>query len=192
MRAFEPGQYIAIGRVLGGGNGAGRLVQRTYSIGSSAKKRESVELFIVRVDEGELTSWLMDEGEGARVWLAPRAKGRFTLESFERGKDLVLVATGTGIAPYLSMYRTYRDDPPWRRIVIINGARYAADLGYRRELEAEAAKRRDLVYLPTVTREAEDSGWKGLRGRVDAVLAPETYARLSGAPLDPDQCHVYL
>jgi len=192
VRAFEPGQYIAIGRVLGDEGGEGRLVQRTYSIGSSAKKRDAVELFIVRVDDGEFTSWLLRQRAGARVWLAPRAKGRFTLESFERGKDLVLVATGTGIAPYLSMYRTYRDDPPWRRVVIVNGVRYAADLGYRRDLMAEAARRDDLVYLPTVTREPADSDWTGLRGRVDTVLAPETYARLVGAPLAPQTCHVYL
>lgn len=188
--AFEPGQYISVGRIVET-DGAAELIQRTYSIGSSAAKRDEVELFIVQVDDGEFTSWLLDQPVGAPVWLADRAAGGFTLDGFERGKDLVLVATGTGIAPYLSMYRTYRDDPPWRRLVIINGVRYARDLGYRRELEALSDADPRVTYIPLVTREPNGE-WSGMRGRVHTVLEPDAYARAAGAPLDPGQCHIYL
>lgn len=189
---FLPGQFVAIGRIVGVPGSSPRLMKRLYSIGSSANDRRAVQLFIVRVDDGEFTSWLFEQREGSRVWLAPKASGGFTLRGFENGKDLVLVSTGTGVAPYVSMYRTLASEPPWRRVVIVNGVRFAADLGYRDELEAAAARDPRLVYLPTTTREPAGSAWNGLRGRVGELLDPERYGALVGAPLDPDPCHVYL
>jgi len=188
---FLPGQFVSVGCVTEVA-GTPTLVKRSYSIGSSAHDRRTVQLFIVRVDDGEFTSWLFDQGKGARVWLSPKASGGFTLSGFRPGRDLVLVSTGTAIAPFVSMYRTYRDDPPWRRIVIINGVRQSADLGFRAELEAAAVSDSRLVYLPMATREPADSGWTGPRGRVSDVLDPDRYATLAGGSLDPKECHVYL
>ncbi len=194
---FLPGQFVAIGRILEHGpvdaSGTSRtLVKRSYSIGSSADDRRAVQLFVVHVDDGEFTSWLFDQHEGARVWLAPKASGGFTLQGFERGKDLVLVSTGTAVAPYVSMIRTHRHAPPWRRVIVINGVRYAADLGFRDELEAAAAQDPQLIYLPMTTREPRDSAWAGLRGRVGEALDPARFRALTGASLAPDTCHVYL
>jgi len=189
---FEPGQFVSVGRLEAASQRSGpRLVTRSYSIGSPAQRRDAVELFIVRVDDGEFTSWLEEQPVGARVWLSPRAAGRLTLAEVPRGKDLVLVSTGTGIAPYASMYRTYKDDPPWRRIVIVNGVRHAADLGYRAELEAAAARDPRLTYIPLVTRD-DASGWKGLVGRVDVALDSARFRSLVGAELSPEESHVFL
>jgi ferredoxin--NADP+ reductase len=90
------------------------------------------------------------------------------------------------------MYRTFCEDPPWRRIVIMNGVRFAADLGYRAELEAAARADRRLTYLPSATREPADSGWTGLRGRVSELLQLERYRSLVGTDLTPGACHVYV
>ncbi len=190
---FEPGQFVSIGCLeQQPGDEPPRLTTRSYSIGSSVQRRDALELFIVHVDDGELTSWLLGQAAGTRLWLSPRAAGTLTLEGVPPGKDLVLVSTGTGIAPYVSMYRTYRDDPPWRRIVLINGARYMQDLGYRGELEAAAASDPRLTYIPLVTREAGDSGWTGERGRVQEALAPDRFRRLTGLDLSPEESHVFL
>lgn len=188
---FLPGQFVAIGRIVEA-DASRVLVKRSYSIGSSARDRHAVQLFVVHVDDGEFTSWLFEQREGSRVWLAPKASGGFTLQGFERGKDLVLVSTGTGVAPYVSMYRTHQDQPPWRRIVVINGARVVADLGFRDELELAAARDERLVYLPIATREPAGSKWQGLRGRVGELLEPERYRAHVGAALDPGECHVYV
>ncbi len=185
---FEPGQYTGLGRV----DDAGRLVRRTYSIASSATRRQWLEFFVVHVDDGEFTSWLAARPVGTRLWLAPRAAGAFTLDGVTREHDVVFVATGTGVSPYLSMIRTWRRDPPWRRCVLINGVRRAADLGYRAELEALAATDPRFVYLPTVTREGPDSPWRGLRGRVQALLEPQRFESLAGFVLDPRRTHVFL
>lgn len=190
---FEPGQFVSIGHVdESAGSGERTLITRTYSIGSSARLRSALELLIVHVDDGEFTSWLGERPTGSRLWLSSEASGGFTLDGVRRDKDLVLVSTGTGIAPYLSMYRTLRDDPFWRRIVLINGVRLAADLGYRTELEQAAAADPNLFYIPLVTRESAGSDWTGRRGRVDTVLEPGVYREITGAPLSPQECHVFL
>jgi ferredoxin--NADP+ reductase len=186
---FQPGQFVSVGTNLLVG-GVPTLVKRSYSIGSPASERGYVELFVVRVDDGEFTSWLFAQREGARLWLSPKASGGFTLEGFTPGKDLVLVATGTGVAPFVSMYRTFRHDPPWRRIVIMNGVRLARDSGVLRGFE-QAARGSEAGLLPSATREHGPS-WPGLRGRVGEFLDPPRYQALVGAPLSPDECHVFL
>jgi ferredoxin-NADP reductase len=85
---FHPGQFVAIGRIVDVPGSSPVLVKRSYSIGSSANDRRAVQLFIVRVDDGEFTSWLFEQHKGSRVWLAPKASGGFTLRGFQRGKDL--------------------------------------------------------------------------------------------------------
>ncbi len=187
---FAPGQFVSVGHNIVEA-GVPALVKRSYSIGSPATERHYVELFTVHVDDGEFTSWLFAQREGARIWLSPKASGGFTLDGFTPGKDLVLVATGTGVAPFVSMYRTFHENPPWRRIVIMNGVRLARDLGYREELEEAARTDTKLLYLPSTTREHGPS-WEGLRGRVGEFLDPPRYQSLVGAPLSPDECHVYL
>jgi ferredoxin--NADP+ reductase len=190
---FEPGQFVSIGCLdERSGDAPQRLITRSYSVGSSVQRQDALELFIVHVDDGELTSWLLGQPAGARLWLSPRAAGSLTLEGVPPGKDVVLVSTGTGIAPYVSMYRTYRDDPPWRSVVIVNGARYEQDLGYRGELEAAAESDPRMTYIPLVTREAPDCGWSGERGRVQDVLAVDRFRRLTGIDLSPNESHVFL
>jgi ferredoxin--NADP+ reductase len=103
-----------------------------------------------------------------------------------------MVSTGTGVAPFMSMLRTYRGQNRWRRFVLINGVRVAADLGYRAELEQITREDPTVIYVPLATREPEGGSWTGLRGRVQTALEPATYQRLAGAPLDPAHCHVFL
>ena len=188
--SFQPGQFISVGHNMEE-NGVLSLVKRSYSIGSPATEQAYVELFIVHVEDGEFTSWLFAQQAGSRIWLSPKASGGFTLNGFTRGRDLVLVSTGTAIAPFVSMYRTFRDDPPWRRIIIMNGVRYGRDLGYREELEAAARTDARLLYLPSVTRE-DPQTWSGVRGRVNELLDPVRFQSLTGSALSPDECHVYL
>ena len=116
------------------------------------------------------------------------------------GSDLALIATGTGLAPFMSMLRAAPVGQPspasparrWRRCVLVHGARNATELGYRAELTARAAADPDFTYLPLVTREPEGPGWTGLRGRVQSLLEGDTWTAQVGAPLDPATWHVFL
>ena len=198
---FKPGQFAMLGfpredTLTPSGNGKGRkprMIRRAYSIASSAEVRDHVELFVVLVEEGKLTPRLWSVTQGGRLWMDDRIKGEFTMDGVPPGRDLVMVSTGTGIAPFISMLRTYAGQPYWRRLVVINGVRRATDLGYREELEQISRKDPNVIYIPLVSREPADSDWPGLRGRVQTVLDDDAaYERLVGAPLHPQQCHVFL
>jgi len=203
--AFEAGQFATLGLPRNHPPVAGadddspddrrseKLWRRAYSIASSPHERRYLEFYAVVVEGGEFTPKLWLNKVGSRLWLDPKIEGDFTLKGVPEGRDLVTVSTGTGLAPYLSMYKSFRDTGRWRRFVIVHGVRRAADLGYRAELETLAAEDRSLVYIPCVSREAEDSPFSGIRGRVTAVLEDEAaYARLAGAPLRSDDAHVFL
>lgn len=208
---FLPGQFVKLGlpraegpepvSTAGRSRSGPRLVRRAYSIASSPRQRDALELLIVRVETGKLTPRLWTLEPGGRVWLDDKISGHFTLNPVPPGKNLIMVATGTGIAPYVSMLRTYAEAPPWRQAVVINGVRYAADLAYREELEALAAAHDHIVYIPITSREPEApphqplagrKHWTGLRGRVQQVLEPHAYEALVGASLNPCDCQVML
>ncbi|MCB0344875.1 MAG: ferredoxin--NADP reductase [Bdellovibrionales bacterium] len=169
-----------------------KIVRRAYSIASAPSDRAGLEFFIVRVDEGQLTPKLYGLDVGDRVWLGPKIKGKFTLEEIPRDKNLIMVSTGTGLAPYVSMLREYGANPPWKRFVVIHGVRNSHDLGYREELEQAAKSDPRVIYIPSVTREPEGSNWSGLRGRVNTLLEPEAFERIAGFELSPEDCHVFL
>ena len=114
---FEPGQFAVLG--LPGmaprseqsdpeeeTPDANRLIRRAYSIASSSRSRDHMEFYINVVRSGALTPRLFALEQGDRVWLGPKVSGAFTLDKAPRTADVVLVATGTGLAPYMSMMRT--------------------------------------------------------------------------------------
>ncbi len=197
---FVPGQYAELGfpqDFLDGDSNVPdeakrKIVRRAYSIASAPNERDGLEFFIVKVDQGLLTPRLYNLKVGDRLWLGPKIKGKFTLEHIPEGQNLIMVSTGTGLAPYVSMLRQYGANPPWKRFVVIHGVRLAEDLGYREELERAAREDKRIVYIPTVSREPEDSAWQGLRGRVDKVLEPEAFLEVAGFELRPQDCHVFL
>jgi ferredoxin--NADP+ reductase len=188
---FTPGQFIQVGLPRpADADGAPRLAKRAYSIASAADDRGGYELFVALVAAGRFTPELWKLTAGDRLWVGPRALGAFTLERVPPERDLVLVATGTGVAPFVSMLRTYRARPPWRRVVLFHGVRRASDFGYRDELGERELADPAFRYFPVASGEAE--GWKGIRGRVQPLFEPERFAALVGWPLHPAECHVLL
>lgn len=197
---FEPGQFTTLGlareeddpsKVRTGKDGKRRvrMIKRAYSIASASDVIDHMEFCIILVDEGQLTPKMWKLDVGRRVWMSDKISGEFTLEPVPPGKDIVMVSTGTGIAPFISMYRRYRNANRWRRAIMISGVRHACDLAYRDELEMYAKEDPNFVYIPVVSR---DDDWQGVRGRVPATLEPATYQKLAAATLDPAQCHVFL
>ncbi len=192
---FVPGQFVRLGLPRerpAGSTGRIRYTRRAYSIGSSPLVRDYLEFFVVLIDEGQLTPRLWDISVGDRLWMDEIAKGEFRIDLAPPDKDLVMVSSGTGIAPFVSMLRTFRSEPCWRRFILINGARFARDLGYRAELEQLVSEIPTFTYIPLASREPDDSGWTGLRGRVQRALDSTTYEQLVGAPLTPEDCHIFL
>lgn len=183
---FEPGQYLALGLVVDGG-----LVQRPYSISSPRGESDALELLVRLVPPGSLTPRLWRLGRGARVRIG-RPKGLFSARGIE-GRRPLFVATGTGIAPLLSMLATRLDErpdgPARDRPIVVQGAAFAGDLvggGRLRDL----ADRGRIAYVPSVSRPADpvNAGWRGGTGRVDALL-PDA---LAAHAVDPGASVAFL
>ncbi len=189
---FTPGQFVTIGLAKDGEADAPEdLIRRPYSIASPAGERDHVELFFAHADDGKLSSRLWELKVGSRLWMDDRIKGTFTLEGVPQGGDLLMISTGTGVAPFVSMLRTYRGQGRWRRFILINSARTAADLGYHAELDVIRRDDPSIEYLPTVSREPESSDWRGLRGRAQEALT-DLLNSGSAREIDPRRCHAFL
>jgi len=140
---FRPGQYCTLARTIDH-----EQIQRHYSIASAPG--EPLELFLTCVENGALSPCLFDlmPEVPIQAWSQPR--GRFTLERVPASRDLWLVGTGTGLAPFLSMVRAGAPWPAFERVILIHTVRHVVDLGYRDEIETIAAAQPGrLVYLPT-------------------------------------------
>lgn len=170
-----------------------KLVRRAYSIASPPSEKHWLEFYIVAVDEGALTPRVFDIEIGDRLFMDPKIKGHFTITNVPDGKNLVTVATGTGLAPFLSMYHQYKDTPGrFNQFVFIHGVRVEEDLGYKDMLESLAKQDPRVVYLPAVSRAPDGSAYAGYRGRVTTMFSDGTYEQATGRPLDAEQDHIFL
>jgi ferredoxin--NADP+ reductase len=200
---FKPGQFAVLGlqtsaprvpeaTVEEPSAEPDKMIRRAYSIASSSVERRYVEFYLTLVTSGQLTPRLFALKHGDRVFLGPKASGLFTLDRVAPGKAVILIATGTGLAPYISMLRTMLVNDSQRRYVVLHGARYSWDLGYRGELESLARVRPNFTYIPSITRPDEDPHFHGRSGRLQALLEQGVVEKDSGVTLDPAQADVFL
>jgi ferredoxin--NADP+ reductase len=163
---FRPGQYFAIGLPVDG-----RFVQRPYSTATASGPADRLEFLVRRVRGGELTPALWEVPVGGRLRLGP-PKGLFTLDP-EDSRTHLFVATGTGLAPFISMLATLGDRPRPPSSVIVHGVARAAELAYRDSLEVGRVGAARVRYEPTVSRpfDPDNARWQGRIGRVDVALA---------------------
>lgn len=185
---FTAGQYATLGVRT-----PAKLVERAYSIASSPYEKE-VEFFIELVPQGELTPLLYKLKEGDSLSFRKVAKGRFTLDLKSGRKKHLLLATVTGVAPFISYIRTLNKD--WKegkfsgdlQLFLLLGASRSWEFGYREEIAKVAAEAPWLKFAATVSRPWEDPDWKGETGRVDDVI--RKYTDLWG--LTPQDTSAYL
>jgi ferredoxin--NADP+ reductase len=169
-----------------------KMIRRAYSIASSSLERRYVEFYLTLITSGALTPRLFALKHGHRVFLGPKASGIFTLDKVAPEKAVVLIATGTGLAPYVSMLRTLLVNDGQRKFVVLHGARYSWDLGYCGELESLARLRPNFTYIPSITRPDEDPHFIGHTGRIQALMERGVLEKESGVSLDPAKCEVFL
>lgn len=172
---FVAGQYCVIG-LNNEDNPALGSVRRSMSIASAPEDEGPIEFYIRWVakpeSENPLTHLLWKRKEGERVYLRPVPAGVFTVKDTIGEEDprlRVMVAAGTGSAPFVAMVRSeLRRDAKadLSKYVLLHGASYDKDLGYRGEL-LELCESHGLRYFGTVSRPKECPGWTGDAGRVE-------------------------
>ncbi len=186
--SFKPGQYVSFGLP-----NEGKILERAFSIVSSPAEPQ-LEFFIEMVPGGALSPQLHRLQVGETLYMRKRAKGIFILDRASGHRNHFLVATVTGIAPFVSMVRSLlREEretgvaPPFR-LAILQGASRSDEFAYRQELEDLSRQVAWLSYTGTVSRPWEDAAWTGERGRVDDVV--RKYCDLMG--LEPEDTTAYL
>jgi len=187
---FEAGQFAMIGLELDG-----KPLMRAYSM-TSAPFDDHLEFFSIKVPDGPLTSRLQHLDVDDRLLLGAKATGTLLPDNLLPGRNLFLLGTGTGFAPFASIIRTPETYERFERVIVVHGCRQVAELGYSAyvvdevrngELTGELATEH-LLYYPTATREPFRN-----QGRITTLLSDGALTRDLGlAELDPAYDRVML
>ena len=177
---FENGEFVTLGL-----RPEGKLIARAYSI-VSTNDTDHLEFLSIHVPAGPLTSRLAHIREGDGVWINSKTTGSLTLRYLQPGRNLYLLATGTGLAPFMSLIRDPEVYKAYQRVILIHTVRTVPELAYRHEIEAISSDR--LYYIPTVTREPFETPQRG----ADLFRSGELFAKLGLPEADPEQDRVML
>ncbi|MBI4666133.1 MAG: ferredoxin--NADP reductase [Nitrospinae bacterium] len=170
-----------------------RMIKRPYSITTSSKNKEYLEFYITMIRSGQLTPRLFNLLEGDRFYMSPKFRGLFTIDMAPPEANIIMIATGTGLAPFMSMIRSNMIMDAGRRFIIIHGARHSWDLGYRAELSTLSYHQRNLTYIPVVSRpEDERAGWVGMSGYVQNVWTRKIIKSITGFQPKPEDTHIFV
>ncbi len=168
-----------------------RMIRRAYSIASESRADEFLEFYLTVVMSGELTPRLFNLKLMDRLYVGPKAVGVFTLDKAP-GKHILMIGTGTGLAPYMSMLRSELECNGTRKFVVVHGARFSWDLGYRTELTGLARHCANFCYMPVITRPQEDVTWRGRSGYLQNLIASGAIEEETGLPVTPENFDIYL
>lgn len=216
IEPFKPGQYTTLG--LGyweprvdeahedfeeGSDQWEKMARRSYSVSSSMidengelldPQPEEVEFYVVLVRPGEeeipaLTPRIWGKGEGDRIFMSHKFTGRYTLDGVEPNDNVVFLSTGTGEAPQNAMTAELLRNGHEGKIISVVCVRYRDDLAYTEQHAVLEERYPDYQYVVLTTREPENEGNKVY---IQDFITSGGLEEALGAPLDPDDTHVFL
>jgi ferredoxin--NADP+ reductase len=187
---FRSGHFVMLGLEV-----EGRPLLRAYSV-ASAHYDEHLEFYSIKVPDGPLTSRLQNIQPGDSIFVSRKPTGTLVLDNLRRGKRLYLLASGTGLAPFMSVIRDPETYDRFEDVVVVHGVRFVSELGYRGYIEDELPQhelvgeqvQKQLRYYPTVTREPFRN-----QGRVTTLIeSGKLFADLGLPALDPAHDRVMI
>ncbi|WP_316195592.1 ferredoxin--NADP reductase [Bradyrhizobium sp. SZCCHNRI3052] len=187
---FQNGQFAMIGLEVDG-----RPLMRAYSM-ASANHEEELEFFSIKVADGPLTSRLQKIKEGDRILVGRKATGTLIAGNLIPGRRLLLLSTGTGLAPFASLVKDPDIYETYETIVLAHGCRQVSELAYGEQLVDGLRGheffgplvRNRLLHYPTVTREPFRN-----RGRITELIASgQMFADIGGPDLDVETDRIML
>lgn len=186
---FVPGQFARIGLK----KEDGEVIWRAYSI-VSAPHEAFLEFFLVIVPTGEFSSRVAKLKLGDTMLVEKQSQGFLTADRFKDGRDLWLMSTGTGLAPYISMVRDHVLWQQFENIVIVLSVRERSDLGYTEELKflADNSPRPGGAKLQFVTTLTRDKLEGALSGRINALIESGELERAAALPLTDEHSRFML
>ncbi len=187
---FVSGQFVMLGLIVDG-----KPLLRAYSI-ASASWADELEFYSIKVADGPLTSRLQKIQVGDEILVGRKPTGTLILDGLKPGRNLYLVGTGTGLAPFLSLARDPEVYERFDKVIVTHTVREVADLNYRdmlsRDLVADEILGElvgpKLIYYPTVTREPFVT-----QGRItDLITSGKIFTDIDLPPLDPERDRLML
>ena len=187
---FENGQFVMIGMMLNG-----KPMLRAYSM-ASPNHHDTLEFLSIKVPDGPLTSHLQHVQVGDKVLVGRKPTGTLLLDNLKPGRTLYMIATGTGLAPFLSLVADPELYGRFEHVVITHTCRRAAELAYTPYLtehlpnheylgEDVSAK---LIFYPTTTREPSAH-----MGRItDLIESGKLFTDIGLPPIDPAHDRVMI
>ncbi len=181
---FITGQFVMIGLEING-----RPLLRAYSI-ASPHYEDHLEFYSIKVPNGPLTSHLQHLKVGDTLLVGKKPTGTLIKDNLLPGKNLYLLSTGTGLAPFMSTIRDPEYYDAFERIIVTHGVRECSELGYHDLITQELPHneffgeqvQKQLTYYPTVTREAFRN-----QGRLtDLIESGKLFADIGLPALNPE------
>lgn len=172
---------------------ANKLILRAYSVASSSVANEYLEFYVALVRSGRFTPRLFNLKIGDRLWLSTHFSGMFTLADVSPEFNVVLIATGTGVAPYMSMIRTEVYEGLRHKFAVIHGARNSWDLGYHEQLTTLDKLSDHFSYIPIISDAHNEAvPWKGHTGFVQKIWTDGALDAKWGFHPTSQNTHVFL
>jgi len=180
---FESGHFVMLGLEQ-----HGKPLMRAFSIASPSYD-DSLEFLSIKVPNGPLTSQLQHIKPGAEILVSNKPVGTLVIRDLHPGRHLYLLATGTGLAPFMSIIQDPETYERFEKVVLLHGVRTTGELAYRHFITEELPQheflgeevRAKLIYYPTVTREPFYN-----QGRLTAHIASgKLFDDIGLPPLDP-------
>lgn len=181
---FHNGHFVMIGLEV-----EGKPLMRAYSI-ASANYEENLEFLSIKVPDGPLTSRLQHLKEGDSILVSKKPVGTLVVSDLNPGRNLFLFATGTGLAPFMSVVKDPEVYERFEKVVLVHGVRWVSELAYADYLEEDLPNNEffgdmvqgKLIYYPTVTREPFRN-----RGRITQLIeSGKLCDDLGLPPLNPE------
>lgn len=188
---FSNGHFTMIGLLKENG----KPLLRAYSI-ASANYEEHLEFLSIKVPDGPLTSKLQHIQVGDKIIVGKKPTGTLLIDYLLPAKNLYLMGTGTGLAPWMSLIRDPATYEKFEKVVVVHGVRQVNELAYRDYISKELPNddvlgevvNGNLLYYPTVTREPFER-----QGRIPDLIRSGQMAKELGLPqLNPETDRVMI
>jgi len=180
---FRNGHFVMIGLPVDG-----KPLLRAYSV-ASANHEEHLEFLSIKVPNGPLTSRLQHVQVGDELLVGRKPTGTLLIDDLKPGRRLFLLATGTGLAPFMRIVQDPDTYERFEQVILLHGVRFVSELAYR-DFLTEGLREHEFLgeivraqfrYYPTVTREAFER-----QGRVTELFEDHRIEdALDGIALDP-------
>ena len=187
---FRNGEFTMIGLKVNE-----KPLLRAYSV-ASANYEENLEFFSIKVPDGPLTSRLQHLKEGDQIIVSRKATGTLVIDNLTDGRNLYLIGTGTGLAPFLSVIKDPETYERFEKVVLLHGCRHVRELAYGELITEKLPQdemigdmvRAQLIYYPTVTRDPFRN-----RGRItDLITSGKLFEDISLPALDAAKDRVMM